>query len=96
MGDTQPPAGPSTQASSQAIYPEQLQQLLNELHGLRQQNTELQAQLNIPGNNNQATSTVSQPAAPMPLTQQASRPRMRLPDLPKFDGDRRKYKAWRM
>ena len=96
MGDTQPPAGPSTQASSQAINPEQLQQLLNELHGLRQQNAELQAQLNIPGNDNQATSTVSQPAAPMPLTQQASRPRMRLPDLPKFDGDRRKYKAWRM
>ena len=93
MGDTQPPAGHSTQASSQAINPEQLQQLLNELHGLRQQNTELQAQLNIPRNNNQATSTVSQPATPMPLTQHASRPRMRLPDLPKFVGDRRKYKA---
>ena len=92
MVDTQPTGVSSAQSASHAVSQEQLHQLFNELQELRQQNTELQAQLQNP----QAGHTVLQAATPTFPTQQATRPRMRLPDLSKFDGDRRKYKAWKM
>ena len=85
MGDTQPTEVSSAQSVSHAVS----HQLFNELQELHQQNTELQAQLQNP----QAGHTVLQAVTPTFSTQQAARPRMRLPDLSKFDGDRRKCKA---
>lgn len=91
MGDMQPAGNSPAQPTGNLVSQEQLQELFNELQGLRQRNDELQAQLQ----NTNANPTVPQVATPVPA-QPPTRPRMRLPDLPKFDGDRRKYKAWKM
>ena len=92
MGDARSTGVSPAQATSDAMSQEQLQQLFDELRGLRQQNADLQAQLQ----NNQSSPNVPQAPTPDPVQQPIARPRMRLPDLPKFDGDRRQYKAWKM